>query len=72
MKLSEFFDLLEYGELANLPLSGNIDSPKGIREQDYPVLISHLNLALTDLHTKFNLKEREVAVQQYEPIVYYP
>ncbi len=71
MKLSEFFDLLEYGELANLPLSGNIDSPKGIREQDYPVLISHLNLALTDLHTKFNLKEREVAVQQYEPIVYY-
>ncbi len=71
MKLYEIFELLEYGELANVSLSGNIDQTKGIREQDYPVLISHINLALTDLHTKFNLKEREVAVQQYDPIVYY-
>jgi len=71
MKLSEFFELLEYGELANLSISGGIDDPKGIREQDYPVLITHLNLALSDIHTKFNLIEREVAVQQYDPIVFY-
>ena len=71
MKLSELFELLQYGELANLPVSGGIDDVKGIRVQDYPVLISHINLALTDLHTKFNLKEREVAVQQYEAITQY-
>lgn len=71
MKLSEFFELLQYGELANLPASGGIDDEKGIRVQDYPVLISHLNLALTDIHTKFNLKEREVAIQEYESITFY-
>ena len=71
MKLSELFELLQYGELANLSLSGSIDDVKGIRVQDYPVLISHINLALTDLHTKFNLKEREVAIQQYESITNY-
>lgn len=71
MKLSEVFEMLQYGELANLSLSGDIDEPTGIREEDYPVLISHINLALTDLHTKFNLKEREVTIQQYEGISYY-
>jgi len=71
MKLSELFELLQYGELATLPISGGIDSVKGIRVQDYPALVSHINLALTDLFTKFNLKEREVAVQQYESITQY-
>jgi hypothetical protein len=71
MKLLELFELLQYGELANLSLSGGIDNVKGIRVEDYPVLISHLNLALTDIHTKFNLKEREVAIQQYETITHY-
>tara|TARA_R110002012_G_scaffold318308_1_gene536421 strand:- start:65822 stop:66535 length:714 start_codon:yes stop_codon:yes gene_type:complete len=71
MKLSEFFELLEYGELANLTLSGGIDDAKEIRVQDYSTLITHLNLALSDLHTKFNLKERELAIQQYETIAYY-
>lgn len=71
MKLSEVFELLQYGELANLPVSGGLDEVKGIRVQDYPSLITHLNLALTDMHTKFNLKEREVAIQQYEAITQY-
>lgn len=71
MKLSEVFEMLQYGELANLSLSGDIDEPVGIREQDYPALINHINLALTDLHTKFNLKEKEVVIQQYEGLPYY-
>jgi len=71
MKLSEVFEMLQYGELANLSLSGDIDEPVGIREQDYPTLINHINLALTDLHTKFNLKERELVVQQYDEISFY-
>lgn len=71
MKLSEVFELLQYGELANISISGNIDEEVGIRTEDYPLLISHINLALTDLHTKFNLKEKEVVIQQYADIPYY-
>ena len=71
MKLSEVFEMLQYGELANVSISGNIDEEVGIRVEDYPLLISHINLALTDLHTKFNLKEKEVIIQQYEDLPYY-
>ena len=71
MKLSEVFEMLQYGELANVSMSGDIDEPSGIRVEDYPTLISHINLALTDLHTKFNLKEREVVIQQYDEISFY-
>lgn len=71
MKLSEVFEMLQYGELANVSISGNIDEEVGIRTEDYPLLISHINLALTDLHTKFNLKEKEVVIQQYEGLPYY-
>lgn len=71
MKLLEIFEMLQYGELANLSMSGGIESTPGIRTQDYPALVSHINLALTDLHTKFNLKEREVAIRQYETITQY-
>lgn len=71
MKLSEVFEMLQYGELANISISGNIDEEVGIRTEDYPLLISHINLALTDLHTKFNLKEKSAVIQQYEGIAYY-
>jgi hypothetical protein len=71
MKLSEVFELLQYGELASISISGGIDEVKGIRVEDYPTLISHINLALTDLHTKFNLKERELVIQQYDNITIY-
>lgn len=71
MKLYEVFEMLQYGELANVSISGNIDEEVGIRTEDYPLLISHINLALTDLHTKFNLKEKEVVIQQYEGLPYY-
>lgn len=71
MKLSEVFEMLQYGELANVSVSGNIDEEVDIRTEDYPLLISHINLALTDLHTKFNLKEKEVVIQQYADIPYY-
>ncbi len=71
MKLSEVFEMLQYGELANVSISGNIDEEVGIREEDYPLLISHINLALTDLHTKFNLKEQSVVIQQFEELCFY-
>jgi hypothetical protein len=71
MKLSEFLELLQYGELANLSMSGGIGDTKGIRVNDYPAIISHINLALTDLHTKFSLNEREVTIQQRETITDY-
>ena len=43
MKLSELFEMLQYGELANVSISGNIDEEVGIRVADYPLLISHIN-----------------------------
>lgn len=71
IKLSQVFEALQYGELANVSLSGSIDAPKGIGVKDYPILISHINMALNDLHTRFHLKEREVTVQQYDYLAFY-
>lgn len=72
MKLSEVFEMLQYGELANVSISGNIDDEEGgIRSQDFPVICSHLNLALSDLHTRFNIKQEEVIIQQHEGIAFY-
>jgi hypothetical protein len=57
MFLSEVFDQLRYGELSAVALA-NSDGD-GIREEDQARLIAHINLGLTDLHTRFFLKEGE-------------
>lgn len=69
MLLSEFFDQLTYGEFAQLSIGGE---PKGeISPSDYPRMISHVNAALTRLHTRFLIREDEVIIQQYDHITQY-
>lgn len=69
MLLSEVFTYLAQGELRNLTLGG--DGNGIIPEKHYPTIIGHINLALTELHTRFPLKERELMVQQFDELEFY-
>jgi hypothetical protein len=55
MKLAEIFSQLTYGELSQLKLGGA--ETGAIAEENYPKVISHVNMALTALHKRFMLKE---------------
>jgi len=69
MLLSELLDQLTQGELSQLKMGGR-DSV-GIKACDYPKIIPHINLGLTELYKRFNLKNSEVVVQQYDQIQTY-
>jgi len=70
MKLSDLFQQLSQGELSQLKM-GNRDEV-GIRACDYNKIIPHINLGLTELYKRFNLKMSEVVVQQQDQInIYY-
>jgi len=69
MYLSELFNLLSTGEFSNLYVGG--EDYEGIPTAEYPGVINNINLALTDLHTRFPLIEKEVVIQQYDNITMY-
>jgi hypothetical protein len=69
MKLSDIFDQLSYGELSQLAV-GNAEGA-GILEKDYPMLISHINMGLLELHKRFDLRREELVIQQYAHIQTY-
>lgn len=58
MKLKEIFDQLTYGELAHLAIGGG--EAGSIQPANYPKVVSHINLGLTALYKRFNLKEGRV------------
>lgn len=58
MRLSDIFDALGSGELANLHLVEN----NAIVPDKLPIVLNAINLALTDLHTKFLLKRKLVKI----------
>jgi len=61
MRLSQLFDLLNYGELSQLSITGN---DQGIIDQsNQAAIITHLNLALLELYKRFPIKTGEVTVQ---------
>jgi len=60
MKLSEIFDQLSYGELAQISMGGVGDS--GINESNWERILASVNLGLTELHSRFLLKEGTVIV----------
>ena len=64
MRLSDIFDALGSGELANLHLVEN----NTIIPEKLPIVLNAINLALTDLHTKFLLK-RELVKINIEPTI---
>ena len=69
--LGDIFTDLTVGELNQFAVTGGIDAPVGITPKDYPMLINAINLGLTDLHSKLNLREREVAINTHDELSYY-
>mgnify|MGYP000020553452 CR=1 FL=1 len=69
MFLSEIFDQLTYGELAQVSIGGN--GIGVIDPEDYRAIVSHINIGLTDLHTRLPLKQDSVIIQQYDYIQTY-
>lgn len=55
MKLSEVFTQLAYGELSQLFIGTNNEGE--LTEESYPILLAHVNLGLTAIYKRFNLKE---------------
>ena len=66
MLLSEIFDYLNYGEFSELYLGNREES--GIDSDNYAEILSHLNLALIDLHKKFPLNLKQIDIQMYSSI----
>ncbi|UCE97985.1 MAG: hypothetical protein JSV74_01270, partial [Dehalococcoidia bacterium] len=69
MKLRDLLEQLEQGEFRLYALGGANQS--GFEEHDYPKIIPHINLALTELHKRFLMKSNTVPVQLYSQIARY-
>lgn len=69
MLLSEIFEQLTYGELSQLKLGGS--NGEGILSANYPAVVAHINLGMTELYKKFPLSVKEVSIQQYASISTY-
>ena len=70
MLLSDLFMYLAYGELSQMAIGTN--NRGGIDESDYPTLISHINLGLTNLHSRLPLKRSQAIITQQSDRVLYP
>lgn len=67
--LNDLFEILHHGELRGIEEGGNFPDECGrvfgsIKVDDYPKIISHLNLALINLYTEFPLLEKELLLKQ--------
>ena len=60
MKLRDIFTQLTYGELSQVNLGGA--AAGAISEENYPAVVSHINLGMTALHSRFALKEGTVSI----------
>lgn len=60
MKLSHIFDSLRTGELRLLSIGGGEQGE--IRPEDYPTMITHINLALAAIFGRFTLKEEKLTL----------
>lgn len=58
MKLQEIFEQLAYGELSQIRIGQNDEGE--VDETGYPTLVAHINLGLSALYRRFNLKERRL------------
>lgn len=60
MKLLEVFNQLTYGELSQISIGGgNVGE---IAQRNYPAILSHMNLGLTQLYKRFSLKQGELRI----------
>lgn len=67
MYLSKLFKQLATGELSQVAISEN----GNIQEDSYDAIVTHLNIGLTKLYTRFPLLEKEVVIQQFAHITLY-
>lgn len=70
MKLQEIFDQLSFGEFSQISIGGQ--DAGVINECNYDRVISHINLGLTALYTRFKLKERRLVIPLLEGVTVYP
>lgn len=70
MKLSDLFKELSYNELSNLSLSNEGDGT--IIEGKYGKVISAINNSLLDLHSRFQLIEKELIIKSLDWKAIYP
>lgn len=70
MKLKEVFDQLTYGELSQLAIGGR--DAGAIAPQNYNRLVAHINLGLTALYKRFQLKEGSITVELQSNRLVYP
>lgn len=69
MQLSEIFDDLSYLDLNQLGIGGDLEG--GIQSENFPKVISAINLAANSLYSKFPLRKVQIAIQQYDHITSY-
>ena len=69
MILSELHEMLSYGELSNLAMSG--EGSGTIEDASKPKILLYTNDALLRLYSRFVLREKSVLVEQYEHITFY-
>lgn len=69
MKVRDLLDQLSHGELRQMALGGS--EAGGIQPSDYPKVIPHIQLGLTELHKRFLLRKAEITVQQQEHLQTY-
>lgn len=69
MNLREVITLLSEGELSSINLGGSGDL--GVKPEHYPMLTRHIYLGLSELHSRFNLRVKELYLQLVEPITVY-
>lgn len=60
--VEELFDDLSFGELSNLKVGNS--TLASVAEENYPRMISHINLGLLDLYQRFVLKKKELNIHQ--------
>ena len=68
MIVSEFLKTMSYGELSNLAMA---EVPGEIKPASIPKVLLAADEALTRLHSKFLLSQKEVLIQQIKHITFY-
>jgi hypothetical protein len=69
MRLQEIFNQLTHGEFSMLSIGGQAQGE--INESNYPRVVDHVNLGLTALFKRFNLKKGELKLQMQEDHLLY-
>lgn len=69
MYLTELFNHISYGELANFYIGNTSEGV--IRQEDYPKIINNINIALIEIYKQVPLRYEQVIIQQYSHILDY-